>query len=90
MTDNTALPSDTVQTNAFTKFPPIIPMVIIGTVLIAAVQFGSTERLAAAFAWLIFVAVLFADGIDGLKSLTARISGNNVNASSPAATAGRL
>jgi hypothetical protein len=75
MTQSSAsLPEDTVQTNVFTQFPPIIPMVIIGTVLIAMAQFGSTERLAAALAWLIFVAVLFADGPDAFGKLTGRIS----------------
>ena len=78
MTDNTAKqPSDTVQTNVFTQFPPIIPMVILGTALIAAAQFGSTERLAAAFAWLIFVAVLLTDGQAAFINLSNRtVAGN--------------
>lgn len=67
------LPADTVQTNVFTKFPPIIPMVVIGTVLITMAQFGSTERLAAAFAWLIFVAVLLADSGGAFTALSQRL-----------------
>jgi hypothetical protein len=83
-----SLPEDTVQTNVFTKFPPIIPMVVLGTVLIAMAQFGSTERLAAALAWLIFVAVLFADGMPAFQRLTLRTGGNDTG--SPVATAGKL
>lgn len=60
--------------NVFTKFPPIIPMVVIGTVLIAMAQFGSTEKLAAAFAWLIFVAVLLADSGEAFVALKGRMA----------------
>ena len=42
--------------------PPIIAMTIIAVVLVTLAQFPSTERLAAAMAWLIFVAVLLANG----------------------------
>lgn len=73
----TSLPQDTVKTNVFTKFPPIIPMVVIGTVLIAAAQFGSTEKLAAAFAWLIFVAVTLADSGEAFNMITGRLTGGS-------------
>lgn len=72
----TRLPSDTVKTNVFTKFPPVIPMVVIATVLIAGAQFGSTEKLSAAFAWLIFVSVAMADGSGAFDTLTSRYSTN--------------
>lgn len=73
-----------------TKFPPIIPMVIIATTLVAMAQFGSTERLAAAFAWLIFVAVLLADGKEAFSKLSSRmakplgITSTNATGTSPA------
>ena len=50
--------------------PPIIAMVIIAVALVTMAQFQSTERLAAAFAWLIFVAVLLANGQEAFKNLT--------------------
>jgi hypothetical protein len=69
---NPGYPPTGSPTNIFDKFPPIIPYVIVATVLIAAAQFGSTERLAAAFAWLIFVAVLLADGVPAFDNLIGR------------------
>lgn len=56
--------------NVFYQFPPIIPMVFLATTLVAMAQFGSTERLAAAFAWLIFVAILLANGKQALDNIT--------------------
>jgi hypothetical protein len=54
--------SITPANNIFSQYPPVIPMVLIVVTLVTMAQFGSTEKLATAFAWLIFVAVLFADG----------------------------
>lgn len=70
----TSLPSDTVQTNFFTQFPPIIPMVVIAVALVTLAQFPSTERFAAAFAWLIFFAVLFADSGGAFQNISTRIT----------------
>lgn len=49
--------------------PPIIAMTIIAVTLVVLAQFGSTERLAAAMAWLIFVAVFLANGQQALATL---------------------
>lgn len=60
--------------------PPIIAMTIIAVVLITLAQFPSTERLAAAMAWLIFVAVLLANGQAAFKTLANVVSvGSSVN-----------
>lgn len=49
--------------------PPIIAMTIIAVTLIVLAQFPSTERLAAAMAWLIFVAVFLANGQQAFTTL---------------------
>lgn len=49
--------------------PPIIAMTVIAVTLIVLAQFNSTERLAAAMAWLIFVAVFLANGQQALATL---------------------
>lgn len=67
----TYAPTVSTGTNVFTKFPPIIPMAFIAVTLIAMAQFGSTEKLAAAFAWLVFVAVLLADGTGAFDKITS-------------------
>lgn len=59
--------------------PPIIAMTIIAVTLIVLAQFPSTERLAAAMAWLIFVAVFLANGQAAFKTLANITSvGNSV------------
>ena len=69
--------------NAFATFPPIIPMVVIAVALITMAQFGSTEKLAAAFAWLIFVAVLLADGVPAFDKISGRVNTTATTTSTP-------
>ena len=72
--------------NLFANFPPAIPMVVIAVVLVGMAQFGSTERLATAFAWLIFVAVLFANGPQAFSNLTSLMSGTTAPAATTSTT----
>lgn len=90
MTASTPDPNANRPPTVFEHFPPIIPMVVIATVLITGAQFGSTERLAAAFAWLIFVAVLLADGTEAFQNISSKtakplgITNTNATNTSPA------
>lgn len=68
------------QKNIFVGVPTILPAVILAVVLMGLAQFGSTEKLAAAFAWLIFVAVLMADGAGAFDNAT-----NFINVLNPSA-----
>lgn len=52
-----------------TGYPPIVAMTVIAVALVTMAQFQSTERLAAAFAWLIFVAVFLANGQQAFDTL---------------------
>jgi hypothetical protein len=61
--------ADKAPIDAYATMPPLIAMTFLAVVLVAMVQFQSTERLAAAFAWLIFVAVFLANGQQALDNM---------------------
>ena len=61
------------KTNFFADFPPAVAMLVVALSLVTMAQFSSTERLAAAMAWLIFVAVLLANGQDAFKNIGVMI-----------------
>ncbi len=67
--------SEPIKTNVLTDFPPAIAWVAITLALAAMVQFQSTEKLSAAFAWLIFVAVLLANGPQAFDNISTMITG---------------
>lgn len=69
-----AIDPHTVGRKTIKTTPPIVAMTIIAVALVTMAQFQSTERLAAAFAWLIFVAVFLANGqqaFDNLGKITS-------------------
>ena len=61
------------KTNFFSDFPPAVAMLVVALSLVTMAQFSSTERLAAAMAWLIFVAVLLANGQTAFKNIGTMI-----------------
>lgn len=62
--------------NVFTNFPPAVAWLVIAITLVSMAQFGSTERLAAAFAWLVFVAILLANGTQAFTNLSSMVGAN--------------
>lgn len=64
--------------NLFADYQPAVAWIVIATVLVTMAQFGTTEKLAAAFAWLIFVAILLANGIDAMKNISTMIGGGDL------------
>lgn len=94
MTQNVQATTSASKPNVFTNYPPIIPMVVITVSLVAMAQFGSTEKLAAAFAWLIFVAILMTDGIAAFQNLSKIMTGQlgltNQNATGGTSPAGNI
>jgi hypothetical protein len=58
-----------INNNFITDFPPLAVWIGITLVLVTMAQFGSTDQLAAAFAWLIFVAILLANGLTAAANL---------------------
>jgi len=70
--------SEPIKNNILTDFPPAVAWVAITLALAAMVQFQSTEKLAAAFAWLIFVAVLLANGPQAFDNISTMVGGTSV------------
>lgn len=61
--------------NFFADYQPAVAWIVIATALVLGAQFGSTEKLAAAFAWLIFVAIMLANGQQAMENLSNIIGG---------------
>lgn len=60
----------------FRDYPPAVAWIVIAITLVTMAQFGSTEKLAAAFAWLIFIAVLMANGERAFTNLSGNPRGD--------------
>jgi hypothetical protein len=67
--------------NIFTNYPPVIAWIVISIALVSMAQFGSTEKLAAAFAWLIFIAILLANGPAAMKNLSTLTATSPISSS---------
>lgn len=53
----------------FSGIPPLMAWAFLWVILFAGASFEQTEQLSAAFAWLIFIAVLMAKGLIAFENL---------------------